>query len=115
MVCFLVSDSKSVIRDKMNLSHLSPIARQVTQNHGTEPPFSSPLNSNKKPGLYTCVVCNAPVFRFNKKQRLNNSFFYKIILSLILVQFINLIVKQAGLVFILLMIQLQLLQNKIMF
>jgi hypothetical protein len=55
-----ISDS-----DKMNLNHLSPIARKVTQNHGTEPPFSSPLNSNKNSGLYTCVVCNTPVFRFN--------------------------------------------------
>lgn len=50
--------------DKMNVSHLSPMARKVTQNHGTEPPFSSPLNSNKKSGLYTCIVCNTPVFRF---------------------------------------------------
>lgn len=57
--------------DKMNLNHLSPMARKVTQNHGTEPPFSSPLNSNKKPGLYNCVVCNTPVFRF---EYLTNNF-----------------------------------------
>ncbi len=55
-----ISDS-----DKMNLNHLSPMARKVTQNHGTEPPFSSPLNSNKSRGLYNCIVCNTPVFRFN--------------------------------------------------
>ncbi len=51
--------------DKMNINHLSPMARKVTQNHGTEPPYSSPLNSNKQPGLYNCIVCNTPVFRFN--------------------------------------------------
>jgi hypothetical protein len=50
--------------DKMNLNNLSPMARSVTQNHGTEPPFSSPLNNNKQHGLYNCVVCNTPVFRF---------------------------------------------------
>ncbi len=40
------------------------MARNVTQNHGTEPPYSSPLNSNKASGLYNCIVCNTPVFRF---------------------------------------------------
>ncbi len=39
------------------------MARKVTQNHGTEPPFSSPLNNNKQSGIYSCVVCNTPVFR----------------------------------------------------
>ena len=48
----------------MNLNNLSPMARNVTQNHGTEPPYSSPLNSNKQHGIYSCVVCNTPVFRF---------------------------------------------------
>ena len=58
------TDCLVIDTDKMNLNHLSSMARNVTQNHGTEPPFSSPLNSNKNAGSYTCVVCNTPVFRF---------------------------------------------------
>ena len=51
----------------MNLNHLSQMARNVTQNHGTEPPYSSPLNSNKQRGIYACVVCNTPVFSSDHK------------------------------------------------
>jgi len=58
-----ILDSQSSATDKMNLNHLSPMARKVTQNHGTEPPFSSPLNNNKQSGIYSCIVCNTPVFR----------------------------------------------------
>ena len=53
--------------NKMNLNNLSSMARNVTQNHGTEPPFSSPLNSNKQRGLYACVVCNTPIFSSEHK------------------------------------------------
>ncbi len=73
-------DSFILDADKMNLNHLSPMARKVTQNHGTEPPYSSPLNSNKIPGLYTCVVCNTPVFRFisriNRLLLVSNTLFF---------------------------------------
>ena len=51
----------------MNLSQLSPMSRNVTQNHGTEPPFSSPLNANKARGIYSCIVCNTPVFSSDHK------------------------------------------------
>jgi len=51
----------------MNVKHLSPMARKVTQNHATEPPFSSPLNSNKKSGIYNCIVCNTPAFSSEHK------------------------------------------------
>ncbi|CAF1273259.1 unnamed protein product [Adineta steineri] len=51
----------------MNLNHLSSMAYNVTQKHGTEPAFSSPLHNNKKKGTYTCVVCNTPLFSSTHK------------------------------------------------
>ncbi len=35
---------------------------RVTQLCGTEPPFSHPYYYEKRPGLYRCVVCEAPLF-----------------------------------------------------
>ncbi|CAF1511732.1 unnamed protein product [Adineta ricciae] len=61
------SDSATPSEDKMSANHLSAMSRHVTQNHGTEPAFSSPLNSNKKTGSYNCIVCNTPVFSSEHK------------------------------------------------
>lgn len=34
---------------------------------GTEHPFSSPLNANKKKGVYKCAACKAPLFGSDHK------------------------------------------------
>lgn len=34
----------------------------VTQQHGTEPPFSGRLLHNEHDGIYHCLVCDAPLF-----------------------------------------------------
>jgi len=34
----------------------------VLRDAGTERPFSSPLNKNKKKGTYHCAACNTPLF-----------------------------------------------------
>jgi hypothetical protein len=94
----------------MNLNHLSSMARNVTQNHGTEPPFSSPLNSNKQQGLYNCVVCNTPVFRYRYLIYVCSS---NVLFLSFLVRNINSIVELVGRVFFLHTIQLVLRQNKI--
>ncbi|MEY8710246.1 peptide-methionine (R)-S-oxide reductase [Mangrovibacter phragmitis] len=39
----------------------------VTQERGTEPPFTGQLLHNKRDGLYHCLVCNAPLFRSETK------------------------------------------------
>jgi len=39
----------------------------VTQEHGTEPPFTGQLLHNKRDGLYHCLVCNTPLFRSETK------------------------------------------------
>ena len=49
--------SETEIRQK-----LSPIQYQVTQQEGTERPFSNEYWNNKKPGIYVDVVSGEPLF-----------------------------------------------------
>lgn len=39
----------------------------VTQNHGTEPPFTGRLLHNKRDGVYHCLICDAPLFHSETK------------------------------------------------
>lgn len=41
---------------------LNEIQRYVTQQRGTEPPYSGKLLHNKDEGIYHCLVCNSPLF-----------------------------------------------------
>ncbi|OCQ52956.1 Peptide methionine sulfoxide reductase MsrB [Photorhabdus australis subsp. thailandensis] len=43
-------------------TELTDIQRHVTQNAGTEPPFSGKLLHNKKSGVYHCLCCEQPLF-----------------------------------------------------
>lgn len=36
--------------------------RYVTQQRGTEPPYSGALLHNKQEGIYHCLICEAPLF-----------------------------------------------------
>ncbi len=46
---------------------LSPEAYAVARKHGTERAFTSPLNDEKRPGMFTCVGCGKPVFASDTK------------------------------------------------
>jgi len=46
---------------------LTPEQFHVARQHGTERPFSSPLNSEKRPGMFNCVCCGAPLFSSSAK------------------------------------------------
>lgn len=46
---------------------LTPEQFHVTREHGTEAPFSSPLNLEKRNGVYHCVCCDAPLFTSDMK------------------------------------------------
>jgi peptide-methionine (R)-S-oxide reductase len=46
---------------------LTPEQYYVTRQHGTERPFSSPLNVEKRKGVYACVACGAPLFKSDTK------------------------------------------------
>jgi peptide-methionine (R)-S-oxide reductase len=48
-------------------AQLSPEAYKITRKHGTEHPFTSPLNNEKRGGLYHCVCCGAPLFSSDAK------------------------------------------------
>jgi peptide methionine sulfoxide reductase MsrB len=46
---------------------LTPEQFHVARQHGTERPFSSPLNGEKRPGLFKCVCCGTPLFSSSTK------------------------------------------------
>ena len=41
---------------------LTPAQYRVLRDHGTEQPFSSPLNGEKREGTFTCAGCDLPLF-----------------------------------------------------
>jgi peptide-methionine (R)-S-oxide reductase len=48
-------------------AQLSPEAYKVTRKHGTEHAFTSPLNAEKRDGMFNCVCCGAPLFSSGAK------------------------------------------------
>lgn len=43
-------------------TRLTPEQRDIAFGEGTERPFSSPLNNEKREGVYRCAVCGEPLF-----------------------------------------------------
>ena len=52
------------MRDK---TELSPLTCHVVFDKGTERPFSSPLNDEKRPGTFHCAVCGGLLFASHAK------------------------------------------------
>jgi peptide-methionine (R)-S-oxide reductase len=48
-------------------AQLSPEAYRVAREHGTERAGTSPLNHEKRPGMFQCVCCGADVFASETK------------------------------------------------
>jgi peptide-methionine (R)-S-oxide reductase len=48
-------------------SQLTEIQRYVTQERGTEAPYSGKLLHNKRSGYYHCLCCNQPLFYSESK------------------------------------------------
>ncbi len=46
---------------------LTPAQYAVLRDEGTERPFSSPLNDEKRPGRYHCAGCDLPLFAHTAK------------------------------------------------
>ena len=46
---------------------LSPEAFSVLREEGTERPFTSPLNNEKRKGIFICAGCNSPLFDSSRK------------------------------------------------
>ncbi|MGB0658031.1 MAG: peptide-methionine (R)-S-oxide reductase MsrB [Gammaproteobacteria bacterium] len=53
--------------NKKNLDHLSEEQRYVTQQKGTEAPFTGDLLHNKESGTYQCVCCGTDLFSSDTK------------------------------------------------
>ena len=49
------------------LKNLTPQERNVIVNKGTERAFSGKYVNNKEAGVYTCKVCNAPLYKSDDK------------------------------------------------
>ena len=48
-------------------TRLSPEAYRVTREHRTEPAFTSPLNDEKRKGMFTCAGCGKELFPSSTK------------------------------------------------
>ena len=46
---------------------LDPEQFRVLRKHGTEPAFTSPLNEEKRAGMFRCAGCGQPVFGSDTK------------------------------------------------
>ena len=55
------------LSDQQWRERLSPEAFRVLRQEGTEPPFSSPLNKEKRPGTFVCAGCQQPLFASSTK------------------------------------------------
>lgn len=55
------------IKDPEAIARLSPEQYRVTQENGTERPFTGEYNLNKEPGIYVDVVSGEPLFASSDK------------------------------------------------
>lgn len=44
------------------MKELTPEQKHILEEEGTEAPFSSPLNNEKREGTYVCANCGNPLF-----------------------------------------------------
>jgi peptide-methionine (R)-S-oxide reductase len=64
---------EDIMSDKIQKSdaewqqELDPLQHQVLRHHATERPFSSPLNNEKRPGVFRCAGCGEPLFDSDTK------------------------------------------------
>jgi peptide-methionine (R)-S-oxide reductase len=57
-----VRTDKLVLTDAQWRQRLTPDQYRVLRRDGTEPPFSSALNGEKRRGTFKCVACDLPLF-----------------------------------------------------
>jgi len=55
------------MKNKNLKGKLTDIQYHVTQEHGTEAPFSGPLNDCKEEGTYKCICCDIELFESGSK------------------------------------------------
>jgi peptide-methionine (R)-S-oxide reductase len=62
---------------------LTPEQYHILREAGTEKPFSSPLNQEKRTGIYSCAGCDLPLFQSSAKYDSGTGWpsFYKSIIN----------------------------------
>ena len=55
------------LSDKEWKAKLEPLEYKVLRKEGTERPFTSPLNNEKRKGTYVCRGCDLPLFKSETK------------------------------------------------
>jgi len=58
---------KKELSDAALRERLTPEQYHVTQQQGTEPPFTGAYNNNKEAGTYNCVCCGEELFKSDHK------------------------------------------------
>ena len=61
------ADPQWQLTDAQWKARLSPAAYQVLRQEGTERPFSSPMNNEKRAGIFHCAGCDLPLFSSKAK------------------------------------------------
>jgi peptide-methionine (R)-S-oxide reductase len=63
-----MADDPNVTRTREEWQQILPKERfDILFREGTEPPRSSPLNQEKRPGTFVCAACGAELFRAEDK------------------------------------------------
>ncbi|XP_065439037.1 methionine-R-sulfoxide reductase B2, mitochondrial [Chrysemys picta bellii] len=65
-------DDTAVITDWQK--KLTPEQFYITREKGTELPFTGIYLNNRDPGMYHCVCCNAPLFRYESQDQSSISY-----------------------------------------
>lgn len=59
--------NKLILSDDEWRKRLTPAQFAILREEGTEPPGSSPLNHEKRKGIYYCIACDHPLFSSETK------------------------------------------------
>jgi peptide-methionine (R)-S-oxide reductase len=62
-----MNDKKIEKSDAEWQKELDPLQHHVLRHHGTERPFTSPLNNEKRTGVFRCAGCGEPLFDSSTK------------------------------------------------
>ena len=62
-----MKNDASIISKESLKERLTAEQYQVTQEKGTEPPFSGKYYNNSETGMYTCIVCGQELFSSSTK------------------------------------------------
>nr|XP_002120592.1 uncharacterized protein LOC100184460 [Ciona intestinalis] len=63
----ITAKSEEVYKHEELKARLTPLQYHVTQERGTEEPFTGEFNDHKGTGAYKCVVCGTPLFHSDQK------------------------------------------------